>query len=53
MHYKIPNLKLDINGKEEFTKELGLEMENGTSKLNIKASDLKDVQNKVIFMNID
>ena len=52
MHYKIPGLKLDIADKEEFAKELGLEVENGTSKLNIKAADLRDVQNKVIFMNL-
>lgn len=53
MHYKIPNLKIDIDGKEEFAKELGIEIQNNTSKLNIKASDLKDTQNKVIFMNVD
>ncbi len=53
MHYKIPNLKIDLNDKEEFAKELGLEIENNTSKLNIKANDLKDIQNKVIFMNIN
>lgn len=53
MHYKVPGLKADIDGKEEFAKELGLEIQNDTSKLNIKASDLKDTQNKVIFMNVD
>jgi len=52
MHYKIDGVTIDIAGKEEFTKDLGLEVENGTSKLNIKSSDLRDVQNKVIFMNI-
>ena len=52
MHYKLPGLNADIAEKEEFTKDLGLEIENSTSKLNIKASDLRDIQNKVIFMNL-
>lgn len=53
MHYKIPGLNLDIDDKEKFAKEVGLEMENGISKFTFKSNDLKDIQNKVIFMNLN
>lgn len=53
MHYKIPGLNLDIDDKEKFAKEVGLEMENGISKFTFKSSDLRDIQNKVIFMNLN
>jgi L-ascorbate metabolism protein UlaG (beta-lactamase superfamily) len=53
MHYKIPGLNLDIDDKEKFAKEVGLEMENGISKFTFKSNDLRDIQNKVIFMNLN
>jgi L-ascorbate metabolism protein UlaG (beta-lactamase superfamily) len=51
MHYKIPGLKVEIAGEEEFAKELGLEVEKGVSKFSVKTGDLRDIKNKVIFMN--
>lgn len=53
MHYKLPGLNLDIDDKEVFAKEVGLEMENGISKFTFKNTDIKDIQNKVIFMNLN
>lgn len=53
MHYKIPDLNLDIDGKDKFAKEIGLETENGISKFSFKSNDIKDIQNKVIFMNLN
>jgi L-ascorbate metabolism protein UlaG (beta-lactamase superfamily) len=51
MHYKIPGLIEEIAGGEEFATELGLEVEKGVAKFSVKAGDLKDIQNKVVFMD--
>ena len=53
MHYKIPGLNLDIDDKEAFVKEIGLEVENGIKRFTFKSNDIKDVQNKVLFMNLN
>ncbi len=51
MHYKVPGLNVEIAKGEEFAKELGLEVEKGVTKFSVKAGDLKDTQNKVVFMD--
>jgi len=51
MHYKVPGLNIEIAGEEEFAKEIGLEIESEIKKFSIKAADIADIQNKVIFMD--
>ncbi len=51
MHYKIPGLSLELADDTEFAKELGIEVEKGVKKFSFKASDLNNIQNKVIFMD--
>lgn len=51
MHYKIPGLNVEIAGEQEFAKELGIEVEKGVTKFSFKSADLKDIQNKVVFMD--
>jgi len=53
MHYKIDGLNLDIDTKDIFAKEVGLEVENGIKKFTLKSSDIKNTQNKVLFMNLN
>ena len=53
MHYKIPGLNLDIDDKKAFVEEIGLEVENGIKKFTFKSNDIRDIQNKVIFMNLN
>jgi len=50
MHYKVPGLNVEITNGKEFAKELGIEVEKGVKKFSVKASELRDVQNKVVFM---
>ncbi len=52
MHYKIPGLNIkELAEGKEFAKELGLEIEKEVKKFSVKAGDLRDIQNKVIFMD--
>jgi len=52
MHYKVPGLNIeDLADGEEFAKELGLEVEKGIKKFTFKANDIKDIQNKVVFLD--
>lgn len=50
MHYKIPGLNVEVTNGKEFAKELGLEVEKGVKKFSVKSGDLRDIQNKVVFM---
>ena len=50
MHYKVPNLKINLDGPEKFIKEIGLEAEK-TQKLTIKAKDLNSIEGtKLVIM---
>jgi len=40
MHYKQPNLTLDISGVEPFIKEIGIKPQNIEDKLKINKKDL-------------
>jgi hypothetical protein len=52
MHYKIPGLNIEeLAEGTEFAKELGLEIEKEVRKFSVKTGDLRDIQNKVIFMD--
>lgn len=51
MHYKVPGLNIELADDTEFAKEIGIEVEKGIKKFSFKASDLNDIQNKVMFMD--
>ncbi|MFO7807386.1 MAG: MBL fold metallo-hydrolase [Candidatus Moraniibacteriota bacterium] len=52
MHFKLPELKLDINGDEKFSKEFGVKIEEEVPRLTLKKKDLRDIENKVVVMSL-
>ena len=51
MHYKIPGLKINLDGVEEFLKEMGAAKIEAQDKLTIKKKDLgEDEKTKVVLM---
>jgi L-ascorbate metabolism protein UlaG (beta-lactamase superfamily) len=53
MHYKIPGLKIDLGGVDEFLKEMGTAKIEAQDKLTIKKKDLgEDEKTKVILLKV-
>jgi L-ascorbate metabolism protein UlaG (beta-lactamase superfamily) len=50
MHYKLPGLKIDLAGSEEFLKEMGLNKKPAIDKLTIKKKDLVGKEMEVVVM---
>jgi L-ascorbate metabolism protein UlaG (beta-lactamase superfamily) len=51
MHYKLKDLKVDIEDEKEFCKAFG-EKSNGESKLVLKKKDLDEVENKLVLLDV-
>lgn len=51
MHYKIPELKLKIDGPEKFLKIMGAEGVEPQKKLKVKAEDLPKEETKIVVLN--
>ncbi len=52
MHYKVPNLKIDIVDETEFLELFGAQNIAKESRLNLKKKDLKDKENNLVLMEI-
>lgn len=50
MHYKIPELKLDIENLEKFLKEIGIKPEEPEEKIRIVKKDLPTEETKIIIL---
>ncbi len=50
MHYKLPGLKLPIDGLDAFAKEMGVRDRQGVEKLKITRKDLQEEQTNVIIL---
>ncbi|MDZ7612171.1 MAG: MBL fold metallo-hydrolase [Candidatus Moranbacteria bacterium] len=53
MHFKVPGLKVDINGDEKFSKEFGVKIEEEVPKLVLKKKDIQDTENKIVVMSLN
>jgi len=49
MHYKLPNLKIDLAGLGEFLKEMGLEKKSAVDKLTVKKKDLIGKEMEIVI----
>ena len=52
MHYKIPGLKIDLDGVEKFLKEMGVSQKTAIDKLTLKKKDLTDKEMEVVVMKL-
>ncbi|MFH1456522.1 MAG: MBL fold metallo-hydrolase [Patescibacteria group bacterium] len=52
MHYKVPGLKLDIDGVDKFVKEQGLKPEEINGKLKIVKKDLPSEETKLMIFSL-
>jgi L-ascorbate metabolism protein UlaG (beta-lactamase superfamily) len=50
MHYKIPNLKIKLDGLEKFLKPLGIKEVPALSKLSVKKRDLSPEEAKIVVL---
>ena len=50
MHYKIPGLKINIDGLNKFSKEMGIKESDTIDKLRITKKDLPQEETKVIIL---
>lgn len=48
MHYKLPNLKINLAGLPEFLKEMGLEKKSAVDKITLKKKDLVGKEMEVV-----
>lgn len=52
MHHKLPGLKLDLAGVDEFLKEMGVEEKTAVEKITLRKKDLTNGDMKVVVMKI-
>jgi len=50
MHYKIPGLKIKLNGLDIFCKEMGIKDKTTLDKLKITKKDLPAEETKIIIL---
>lgn len=50
MHYKIPGLKVNIDGVEKFAKEMGVKAKDAEEKLTIKKKELPEEGQRVVIL---
>jgi len=50
MHYKVPGLKINIDGLDKFSKEMGAKREEPLDKLRITKKDLPAEETKIIIL---
>lgn len=50
MHYKIKGLKVDLDGVDKFTKEMGMEKTTPVNKFTVKKKDLNSKKMEVVLM---
>lgn len=52
MHYKLPELSIDLDTEEPFIKELGAKVDEKTFKLSLKKADLDEMEGKLVVMKV-
>ena len=52
MHYKIPALKVNIEGINKFSKEMGVKETEALDKLRITKKDLPQEETKVVILKL-